>query len=94
MIDEQRGQAEIKVANAKGLRLIGYWHTHPQRVPELSATDLVSFRTLAARNPIDLPLPVAVIVGRSPKEDGIRAWSIRSEGVIRADHQLFRTPLG
>lgn len=84
-IDEQRGRIEIEEANARGLRLIGYWHTHPQRVPELSSTDVASFRALAICNPTSLPLPVAVIVGRSPKQEGIRAWSIRPEGIIRAD---------
>lgn len=83
-IDEQRGRAEIQDANAKGLRLVGYWHTHPQGLPRLSATDIASFRELAARNPIDLPLPIAVIVGRSFQQEGIRAWSVRPEGVVLA----------
>lgn len=86
-IDEQRGRAEIEQANARGLRLIGYWHTHPQRVPELSPTDIASFRALAMCNPIDLPLPLAVIVGQSPRQDGIRAWSIRPKGIVRAQHR-------
>lgn len=84
VIDARRGRTEIEDANAKGWRLVGYWHTHPQRVPELSQTDLSSFRALAARNPVDLPLPMAVIVGRSSSEEGIRAWSIRREGPVRA----------
>ena len=83
-IDPQRGRDEIAIANRKGWRLIGYWHTHPQQVPALSGTDLASFRKLASRNPQHLPLPVAIIVGRSTLPDGIRAWSIRPEGVLQA----------
>ena len=91
-IDPQRGRDEIISANQKGWRLIGYWHTHPQQVPTLSSTDLASFHQLASRNPEYLPLPVAVIVGRSSRPDGIRAWSIRPEGVLQAD--LSTTPAG
>lgn len=94
VIDEHRGRAEIEHANAKGLRLIGYWHTHPQNTPELSMADLASFRALAAGNPIDLPLPVAVIVGRSSSKEGIRAWSIRPEGVFLADHRPRPSTVG
>lgn len=84
-INPQRGRDEISIANRKGWRLVGYWHTHPQQVPTLSTTDLVSFYKLASRNPEHLPLPLAVIVGRSYRPDGIRAWSIRPEGVLQAD---------
>lgn len=84
-IDPRRGRNEITSANRQGWRLVGYWHTHPQQVPTLSTTDLASFHRLASRNPEHLPLPVAIIVGRSSRPDGIRAWSIRPEGVLQAD---------
>ena len=85
VIDEHRARSEIEEANVQGKRLVGYWHTHPQKFPKLSTTDLASFRALANHNPTTLPLPVAVIVGRSSDKEGVRAWSIRPEGVLRAE---------
>jgi hypothetical protein len=77
VLDPERCRREIEHANANGLRLIGYWHTHPQRVPSLSAQDSTSFHRFAQRYRKDLPHPLAVIVGQSLRSDGIRAWSIR-----------------
>lgn len=77
-LDASRCKAEIIEANASGLRLVGYWHTHPQEVPALSTQDVVSLTVFSNRNKDILQNPVAVIVGRSTKNEGIRAWSHRS----------------
>lgn len=83
-LEAARCRAEIEHANQNGLRLIGYWHTHPQRIPRLSSKDHASFRTFADRYRDVLPNPVAVIVGTSTTDQGIRAWSIRPGGLIEA----------
>lgn len=76
-LNAERCRAEIEQANTQGLRLVGYWHTHPQSIPQISATDIVSFVRFANRYRDALPQPVAVIVGTSPSDDGIKAWLFR-----------------
>ncbi|HCF7008358.1 TPA: Mov34/MPN/PAD-1 family protein [Pseudomonas aeruginosa] len=83
-LDEQRCRREIAEANAQGLRLIGYWHTHPEPVPSPSAKDIASFRAFAAHYQHELPCPVAVIVGTAMVANGIRAWSVRPDGLWEA----------
>ena len=83
-LDAERCREEIEIANAAGLRLVGYWHTHPQTVPRMSPTDKRNFSRFAARYPQELPHPVAVIVGRSVQPDGIKAWSFRGGRYIEA----------
>lgn len=77
-LDNSRCKSEIIEANACGLRLVGYWHTHPQEVPTLSSQDVLSLTAFSDRNKDTLQNPLAVIVGRSSKKEGIRAWSHRS----------------
>ncbi len=76
-LNNDRCRTEIENANRKGLRLVGYWHTHPQAVPHISGTDIASFARFARQNARDLPPPVAVIVGTSPSTTGIKAWIFR-----------------
>ena len=83
-LDVHRCQLETKQANAQGLRLVGYWHTHPQTVPEISLTDIRSFSAFAARYRQDLPNPLAVIVGQSTHPEGIKAWSFRDGMYVEA----------
>lgn len=35
-LNARRCRKEIELANAAGLRLVGYWHTHPQSIPMIS----------------------------------------------------------
>lgn len=76
-LDPNRCRQEIAQANARRLRLVGYWHTHPQLVPRLSGTDIASFATFAATYATVLPCPLAIIVGKPDHPDGINAWSFR-----------------
>ncbi|WP_448129731.1 Mov34/MPN/PAD-1 family protein [Stenotrophomonas rhizophila] len=92
-INAERARRDIEVANKNGHRLVGYWHTHPQSIPELSCTDISSFRELAQLNSETLPMPLAVIVGYSRRTDGIRAWSIRPTGISRAETLLLQGDL-
>lgn len=83
-LDESRCLQEIESANAKGLRLVGYWHTHPQTIPAISPADVGSFSRFAARYIQDLPNPIAVIVGQSKKPEGTKAWSFRAGAYVEA----------
>ena len=89
-LNKDRCSDEIKLANQKQMRLVGYWHTHPQRIPQISSQDIVSFRRFIFINKELLPYPLAVIVGNSTSRDAVRAWSIRPDGLHlaqRHDHE-------
>lgn len=83
-LDVERCRREVESANAQGLRLVGYWHTHPQTIPAISPTDVGSFSKFAARYTQDLPHPIAIIVGKSNKPEGIKAWSFRGGRYVEA----------
>jgi hypothetical protein len=83
-LDPERCRQEIESANAQGLRLVGYWHTHPQIVPAISPADKRSFSRFAARYAQDLPHPIAIIVGTSDRPEGIKAWSFRGDRYVEA----------
>ena len=84
-LDPDRCRDEIVRANDKGLRLVGYWHTHPQRVPCVSPQDLSSFSRFANQHGAQLPHPIAVIVGTSQAAEGIRAWSLGVNGWVEGE---------
>ncbi|MEC6745982.1 Mov34/MPN/PAD-1 family protein [Pseudomonas qingdaonensis] len=83
-LNARRCREEIERANAAGLRLVGYWHTHPQSTPMISPTDIGSFSQFAAHNTQDLPHPLAIIVGNSNSPEGIKAWSFREGRYVEA----------
>ncbi|KWS62527.1 MULTISPECIES: Mov34/MPN/PAD-1 family protein [Pseudomonas syringae group] len=83
-LNARRCREEIERANAMGLRLVGYWHTHPQCIPMISPTDIGSFSRFAAHYTQYLPHPLAIIVGNSSSPEGIRAWSFREGRYIGA----------
>lgn len=83
-LDAERCREEIENANEQGLRLVGYWHTHPQVIPQISSTDILSFTRFSQRYAQELPYPIAVIVGTSPSPEGVKAWSIRAGTCIEA----------
>jgi integrative and conjugative element protein (TIGR02256 family) len=85
--DHERCRIETKEANEKNLRLIGYWHTHPEDIPDLSSQDMYSFRQLIKDNNHELPSPFAIIVGRNSGPEGIRAWLIRDNARFKAEFQ-------
>lgn len=83
-LNARRCRKEIELANAAGLRLVGYWHTHPQSIPMISPTDIGSFSRFAAHYTQELPYPLAIIVGNSSSHEGIKAWSFRDEHYVEA----------
>ncbi|MFJ5440991.1 Mov34/MPN/PAD-1 family protein [Pectobacterium sp. CHL-2024] len=83
-LNAHRCRKEIERANAVGLRLVGYWHTHPQSIPMISPTDIGSFSRFAAHYTQELPYPMAIIVGNSSSRDGIKAWSFRDGQYVEA----------
>lgn len=83
-LDAKRCSEEVQDANQQGLRLVGYWHTHPQSIPVISPADVESFSRFAASYTQDLPHPMAIIVGNSEKPAGIKAWSFRDDRYIEA----------
>lgn len=75
-LDAGRCQAEVIDANRVGHRLVGTWHSHPQRVPHLSPTDRKTLTASARINEGILPASLAVIVGYGSDDVSIRAWRV------------------
>lgn len=88
-LDEIRCREEIVTFNASGHRLIGYWHTHPQEVPEISSQDIDSFKRFSKQNHAHLPNPIAIIVGRALSLDGVRIWSFQGLLPIMGEINAF-----
>jgi proteasome lid subunit RPN8/RPN11 len=74
----ERCREEMKAFNREGLTLVGYWHTHCESVPQLSHQDLKTFQKFSLDNSMQLPYPLAAIVGLS----AIRVWSMRENSVL------------
>lgn len=93
ILDSVRCRQEILSANQKGLRLVGYWHTHPEIVPNLSSQDIKSFNEFSLKNSEHLACPLAIIVGNGHNENSIRAWSLQNKkfilGSLIADNKCF-----
>lgn len=89
-LDPERCRQEIQIQNQAGLRLVGHWHTHPQKIPRISPTDVRSVARFARKNVALIPNPLAVIVGQSKSPDGIQAWIHRDGVLIQAQKRLLR----
>lgn len=89
-LDRERCRQEIQIQNQAGLRLVGHWHTHPQKIPRISPTDVRSVARFARKNVALIPNPLAVIVGQSKSPDGIQAWILRDGVLIQAQKRLLR----
>jgi hypothetical protein len=79
-LDRRRCRGELRQARADGLSLLGYWHTHPESIPQVSPQDIQSFRAFTQANAPTILYPLCVIVGR----DALKAWSIREADIVEA----------
>jgi hypothetical protein len=50
----------------------------------MSSADMGSFSKFAALYSQELPRPIAIIVGKSEKPEGIKAWSFRGGSYVEA----------
>lgn len=75
-INPVRYQKELKRANKRNIHFAGFWHTHPQFIPEISNQDKISFINYLYQFKERKSL-ICIIVGTSLKKDGIKAWILR-----------------
>lgn len=79
-LNQERCTAEIINANQRELRLVGYWHTHPENIPTISPQDVMSFRNFSAVNSTYLQNPLVVVVGRR----SVNAWIVTKAHIEKA----------
>jgi len=79
-LNQERCAVEIVNANQRELRLIGYWHTHPENTPTISPQDIISFRKFSAANSEQLQNPLVVVVGRQ----SVNAWIVNKAYIEKA----------
>jgi integrative and conjugative element protein (TIGR02256 family) len=72
-----------------GLHFIGDWHTHPERVPSPSASDIRSIREAVTRSVHHLNGFVLLIAGTEAFPLGlfVKLYSARSETAIVLDRE-------
>ena len=71
--NRRREQRDILKRYARGLHFVGDWHTHPERLPRISARDHESMRELVSQSKHGLNGFVLVIAGTG---DGPAALSV------------------
>lgn len=81
ILDHARCATEIRIANAKGLWLVGYWHTHPESQPRISSADINSMRQSLASDGYQLTAMLALVVGNSNLRKFLSAYLMRADEV-------------
>jgi integrative and conjugative element protein (TIGR02256 family) len=75
--------------HVNGLHFIGDWHTHPERIPTPSTSDVRSIREAVARSKHHLNGFVMLIAGTEPFPFGlfVSLYDSKGETAIRLDRQ-------
>lgn len=71
MLDHQRCLDEISDRFARDLHFVGYWHTHPERIPSPSARDFTVLQRNLLGGGVPLQKLIAVIVGTDRDVSGL-----------------------
>lgn len=71
--DRRAENEEIQLQFANGLHFVGDWHTHPQKKPRASGTDIDSMNETVALSTHQLPGFLLLIVGTDPFPRGLWA---------------------
>lgn len=82
-LDHVRCVEEVREANRRGLVFVGYWHTHPERVPEISHQDISSFYENLREGSHGLTQLLAVIVGTRAEAAGMAGYLVSSQRETR-----------
>ena len=87
--DRRREQEEIDSMHGLGLHFIGDWHTHPERVPSPSASDIRSIREAVTRSMHHLNGFVLLIAGTEAFPLGlfVKLYGARGETAVVLDRQ-------
>ncbi len=70
-LDHQRCLDEISDRFVRGLHFVGYWHTHPERIPSPSARDITVLQRNLLGGGVPLQKLIAVIVGTDRTAAGL-----------------------
>jgi integrative and conjugative element protein (TIGR02256 family) len=87
-IPDRRGeQEEIDSMHSRGLHFIGDWHTHPERIPTPSASDIRSIRQAVTESKHHLNGFILLIAGTEvfPHSLFLALYSARGETAILLD---------
>jgi len=85
VLDPKRCSDEIRSANERELWFVGYWHTHPERLPRISSHDLIAFENCLASPAVGISAMLAVIVGSSGAPEEFSAYLIGNKKVTELD---------
>lgn len=87
--DRRVEQEEIDAMHSHGLHFVGDWHTHPERIPHPSASDITSIRRAVVQSKHHLNGFVMLVAGTEAFPLGLflALYSSRSETAILLDRQ-------
>ncbi|MBJ9140197.1 MULTISPECIES: hypothetical protein [Citrobacter] len=74
-----RCQEEIVANLARGYVFAGYWHTHPQGIPDISPQDKKSFLEFRNASQPAVNTLLAVIIGFKQGHESIRIWALQND---------------
>lgn len=84
-LNPTRCREEIIKYNKFDYQFVGYWHTHPELIPQISTQDIVSLNKFSKQNMLILKNPLAIIVGQDKGLNGIKIWSMQDYGPLEAE---------
>lgn len=85
ILDHDRCLDDINQRFPRGLRFVGYWHTHPERYPSLSGDDIYAFSRNLEKRGLGLDRMLAIVVGTSRDAHGFSASLVSKQQVRKLE---------
>lgn len=83
--DPRSAEAERKRLFEQGLHCLGFWHTHPEPIPQPSGTDLQMAADHANASKSLFTGLLFLIVGKAPFPQGLGVWLHDGYKALRAE---------
>lgn len=77
--------ADIAAQFEKGMKFVGYWHTHPEPEPSLSAVDRRAFAKNLIAGGLRIDRMLAAVVGNGNSMDTISVCLVTTDRVIELE---------
>lgn len=81
--DPYLAQRGIDKLARQGLTYLGEWHTHAERHPQPSASDVLTMKKIVAHSKLNSTCLLMLIVGNDEPVDDLGAWYVDSSGKLQ-----------
>ena len=86
-LDHESCLTDIAAQFEKGMKFVGYWHTHPEPEPSLSGVDRRAFAKNLIAGGLRIDRMLAVVVGNGDSTDTINVCLVTTDRVIELEAQ-------